>query len=97
MTKLKWGMIGGGEGSQIGPAHRLGSGLDDLFEFCAGALDHRPEEGREYAQRLGLTLPTEPTVAGKKCSQVSVIVTIESILSQLPLPTRHTMRLLKPF
>jgi len=55
MTKLKWGMIGGGEGSQIGPAHRLGSGLDDLFDFTAGALDHRPEQGRAYAQRLGLT------------------------------------------
>jgi len=54
MSKLKWGMIGGGEGSQIGPAHRLGSGLDGLFEFKAGALDHRPDEGREYAQRLGL-------------------------------------------
>ncbi len=54
MAKLKWGMIGGGEGSQIGPAHRLGSGLDGLFEFTAGALDHRPEVGREYGQRLGL-------------------------------------------
>ena len=54
MTKLKWGMIGGGEGSQIGPAHRLGSGLDDEFEFVAGALDHRPDAGREFGQRLGL-------------------------------------------
>ncbi len=54
MTKLKWGMIGGGEGSQIGPAHRLGSGLDGLFEFTAGALDHRPDEGIDYGQRLGL-------------------------------------------
>ena len=54
MTKLKWGMIGGGEGSQIGPAHRLGSGLDGLFEFTAGALDHRPEYGIDYGQRLGL-------------------------------------------
>ena len=54
MAKLKWGMIGGGEGSQIGPAHRLGSCLDGLFEFTAGALDHRPEVGREYGQRLGL-------------------------------------------
>jgi predicted dehydrogenase len=54
MTKLKWGMIGGGEGSQIGPAHRLGAGLDGLFEFAAGALDHRPEQGIEYGQRLGL-------------------------------------------
>lgn len=54
MLKLKWGMIGGGEGSQIGPAHRLGSGLDGLFEFTAGALDHRPDEGRAFGQRLGL-------------------------------------------
>ena len=52
--KLKWGLIGGGEGSQIGPAHRLGAGLDALFEFTAGALDHRPDAGRDYGQRLGL-------------------------------------------
>ena len=54
MAKLKWGMIGGGEGSQIGPAHRLGAGLDGAFEFAAGALDHRADVGREYGQRLGL-------------------------------------------
>ncbi|WP_299728816.1 Gfo/Idh/MocA family oxidoreductase [uncultured Tateyamaria sp.] len=54
MTKLKWGMIGGGEGSQIGPAHRLGAGLDGLFEFSAGALDHRADEGIDYGHRLGL-------------------------------------------
>lgn len=47
-------MIGGGDGSQIGPAHRLGSGLDGLFEFTAGALDHRPDEGRRFGQQLGL-------------------------------------------
>lgn len=52
--RLSWGMIGGGEGSQIGPAHRLGAGLDGLFDFTAGALDHRAAEGREYGQRLGL-------------------------------------------
>ena len=54
MTKLNWGMIGGGEGSQIGPAHRLGAGLDGAFDFVAGALDHRPDMGRDYGQRLGL-------------------------------------------
>ena len=54
MTKLNWGMIGGGEGSQIGPAHRLGAGLDGLFDFVAGALDHRAEAGRDYGRRLGL-------------------------------------------
>ena len=54
MTKLQWGMVGGGEGSQIGPAHRLGARLDGLFEFTAGALDHRPDEGIGYGRRLGL-------------------------------------------
>ena len=54
MTKLKWGMIGGGEGSQIGPAHRLGALADGLFEFSAAALDHRPNVGRTYAKSLGI-------------------------------------------
>ena len=55
MTKLRWGLIGGGEGSQIGPAHRLGAGVDGAFDFVAGALDHRPEMGRLYARRLGIS------------------------------------------
>ncbi|MEM7524190.1 MAG: Gfo/Idh/MocA family oxidoreductase [Pseudomonadota bacterium] len=55
MAILKWGLIGGGEGSQIGPAHRLGAGLDGAFEFCAGALDHRADAGRDYGRRLGLS------------------------------------------
>jgi len=54
MAKLNWGIVGGGEGSQIGPAHRLGAGLDGLYTFTAGALDHRPEEGKRYGQQLGL-------------------------------------------
>ena len=54
MGKLNWGLIGGGEGSQIGPAHRLGAQLDDEFSFVAGALDHDPDAGRDYAQRLGI-------------------------------------------
>ena len=54
MTKLKWGLIGGGEGSQIGPAHRLGAQADGHFDFLAGALDHRADVGRAYAQRLGI-------------------------------------------
>ena len=54
MAKLNWGMIGGGEGSQIGPAHRIGAGLDGLFTFAAGALDVDPDKGRGYARRLGV-------------------------------------------
>ena len=54
MTKLNWGMIGGGEGSQIGPAHRLGAQADGNFTLAAGALDHDAEKGRAYAQSLGV-------------------------------------------
>jgi predicted dehydrogenase len=54
MGKLTWGLIGGGAGSQIGPAHRLGARVDGLFDFVAGALDHRPEAGRAFGQELGL-------------------------------------------
>ncbi|KNG92438.1 Gfo/Idh/MocA family protein [Pseudaestuariivita atlantica] len=54
MTKLNWGMIGGGEGSQIGPAHRLGAQADGHFTFAAGALDIDADKGRAYAQSLGV-------------------------------------------
>jgi predicted dehydrogenase len=54
MTKLNWGMIGGGEGSQIGPAHRISAGLDGLYMFAAGALDADAEKGRAYARKLGV-------------------------------------------
>ena len=54
MKKLKWGLIGGGEGSQIGPAHRLGALADGLFEFSAAALDHRPDVGKNFAKTLGI-------------------------------------------
>ncbi len=54
MTRLNWGMIGGGDGSQIGPAHRLAAGLDAHFTFSAGALDHDADKGRAFGQKLGL-------------------------------------------
>ena len=54
MVKLNWGMIGGGKGSQIGPAHRLGAQADGNFVLAAGALDHNAEAGRAYAQELGV-------------------------------------------
>ncbi|KZL15296.1 Gfo/Idh/MocA family oxidoreductase [Pseudovibrio sp. Ad26] len=54
MTKLNWGLIGGGEGSQIGPAHRLGASVDGLFQLAAGALDADAAKGRMFAQSLGI-------------------------------------------
>ena len=54
MTKLNWGLIGGGKGSQIGPAHRLSAAMDGLYTLAAGALDADPAQGRAFAQSLGV-------------------------------------------
>lgn len=55
MNKLNWGLVGGGNGSQIGPAHRLGANIDGLYNFVAGALDHDAQAGRAFGKVLGLT------------------------------------------
>ena len=54
MDKLNWGLIGGGEGSQVGFAHRAAAQLDGNFNFVAGALDLDPDKAREFGIYLGL-------------------------------------------
>lgn len=52
--KINWGLIGGGEDSQIGFIHRACVGLDGGLHFAAGALDIDPERARDFGHRLGL-------------------------------------------
>lgn len=52
---MNWGLIGGGEGSQIGATHRIAAGLDGAFQLAAGALDVDPTRARDYALRLGIS------------------------------------------
>ena len=52
MKKLNWGLIGGGEGSQIGPVHRIAANVDGQFTLCAGALDIDAVKGCEFADKL---------------------------------------------
>jgi predicted dehydrogenase len=51
---LRWGLIGGGQGSQIGGTHRIAARLDGLFSLVAGALDIDPMRGRAFAVSLGI-------------------------------------------
>ena len=74
MTKLSWGLIGGGEGSQIGPAHRLSAAVDGEFAFVAGALDHRPAEGRAACATYTSTGFPRYWYAGSKTTAVLVLV-----------------------
>jgi predicted dehydrogenase len=52
--RMNWGLIGGGEGSQIGATHRIAAGLDGAFQLAAGALDIDPARARDYAIHLGI-------------------------------------------
>lgn len=54
MKALNWGMVGGGKGSQIGDAHRIGAAMDGGFALAAGALDVDAERGVRYARSLGV-------------------------------------------
>ena len=54
MRRLKWGIVGGGDGSQIGFAHRSGAELDRLYFLSAGAFDIDPVKARRFAEELGV-------------------------------------------
>ncbi|MDD2533552.1 MAG: Gfo/Idh/MocA family oxidoreductase [Eubacteriales bacterium] len=51
---LRWGMVGGGQGSQIGYIHRNSAARDRLFQLVAAALDINPERGLAFGLDLGL-------------------------------------------
>lgn len=55
--RVRYAMIGGGEGAFIGAVHRLAARLDDEFTLVAGALSSEPE--RAIASALALGLPRE--------------------------------------
>ena len=56
MTKapIRWGMVGGGRGSQIGYVHRSAALRDGYFSLLAGAFDLDPDRGRVFGADLGL-------------------------------------------
>jgi predicted dehydrogenase len=51
---IRWGMVGGGRGSQIGYIHRASGLRDGLFQLVAGAFDIIPERGKEFGTNLGI-------------------------------------------
>lgn len=51
---IRWGMVGGGRGSEIGYAHRTSAARDGFFQLKAAAFDLDAARGREFASHLGL-------------------------------------------
>ena len=56
-TRIRIGMVGGGQGAFIGAVHRIASRIDDDYELVAGALSSDPN--RAIASGLELGLPRE--------------------------------------
>ncbi len=53
-TRIRLGMVGGGNDAFIGGVHRIASRIDDRFELVAGALSSTPEKSRASGEALGL-------------------------------------------
>jgi predicted dehydrogenase len=49
---IRWGMVGGGRGAQIGYIHRSAALRDNNFQLIAGAFDIDPERGRDFGKNL---------------------------------------------
>ncbi len=52
---IKWGMVGGGKGSNIGYIHRSAALRDNNFDLIAGAFDIDPQRGIDFAKELGVS------------------------------------------
>jgi predicted dehydrogenase len=51
---IRWAMVGGGRGSQIGYIHRSAALRDGTFALLAGAFDIDPARGRDFGAALGV-------------------------------------------
>ena len=51
---IRWAMVGGGRGSQIGYIHRSAALRDRTFDLVAGAFDLDAARGRAFGAELGL-------------------------------------------
>lgn len=53
-ARIRYGMVGGGQGAFIGAVHRLAARMDDHYELVAGALSSNKARALASAKELGL-------------------------------------------
>lgn len=87
---IRWAMVGGGKGSQIGYIHRSAAMRDFNFDLVAGAFDIDPERGREFGKQLHVD--EDRCYPDYKCLQRKLSARTGSRRSPLQLPTEHTLR-----
>lgn len=54
MTRIRLGMVGGGNDAFIGGVHRIAARIDGRFDLVAGALSSTPEKSEASAKALGI-------------------------------------------
>ena len=52
--RIRYGMVGGGQGAFIGAVHRIAARIDDKYELVAGALSADPARAKASGEELGL-------------------------------------------
>ncbi|MEO6081249.1 MAG: Gfo/Idh/MocA family oxidoreductase [Steroidobacteraceae bacterium] len=53
--RIRYGMVGGGEGAFIGAVHRMAARLDDAYELVCGAFSGNAEKSQRSGAQLGVT------------------------------------------
>ena len=57
MTRIRMGLVGGGDGAFIGAVHRMAAELDGRIELVCGAFSSDPSRSKRFGQELyGLPL-----------------------------------------
>ena len=54
-SRIRLGMVGGGNDAFIGGVHRIAARIDGHFDLVAGALSSTPEKSRASGEALGLS------------------------------------------
>lgn len=53
--KIKWAMVGGGRGSQIGASHRTAAARSGMFELVAGVFDIDKVRSTDFGVNIGVS------------------------------------------
>jgi predicted dehydrogenase len=86
MERVRYGMVGGGEGAFIGAVHRMAARLDDAWELVCGAFSSEPKRSQRSGEALGVPggrvyddyasmMAREAMLPASRRMQVVVIVT----------------------
>ena len=84
MNRVRFGMVGGGEGAFIGAVHRTAAAIAGNWDLVAGAFSSTPEKARRSAAEIGVArgydswqemLAREAALPADRRIQVVAIVT----------------------